>query len=215
MKNYYEILEVNEKASLEVIERVYKTLAKKYHPDVNPDNPKAAEEKFKEISEAYEVLSDETKRRQYDSKLNAQRQAQQVSSMRASSSSMQSPYRASTTSSSPYSRPSPYGARTTTSSSSSQYSDLERTRKMQEQMAQKAYNDAYIRAMKDMGYNVVYEKPLKERLKSYWLITKVIFTLIIVCVILWHIPFVHDWIMDWYEGSGPFKAFFDEFLSRI
>ena len=64
MKNYYEILEVSENASNEVIEKAYKTLAKKYHPDVNKE-PGAAE-KFKEISEAYSVLSDENKRKIYD-----------------------------------------------------------------------------------------------------------------------------------------------------
>ncbi len=67
MKNYYEELEVNPNASKEVIEKVYKVLAKKYHPDMNSGADKAAaEEKFKRVSEAYEVLSDDEKRRKYD-----------------------------------------------------------------------------------------------------------------------------------------------------
>ena len=66
MKSYYEILEVSETASQEVIERVYKVLAKKYHPDMNLDNPKEAEEKFKEVSTAYETLSNPDKRKKYD-----------------------------------------------------------------------------------------------------------------------------------------------------
>ena len=66
MKNYYEILEVSENASFEVIEKAYRTLAKKYHPDANPDNKKEAEEKFKEVSEAYETLSNPQKRKMYD-----------------------------------------------------------------------------------------------------------------------------------------------------
>ena len=69
MKNYYEILEVNKKASQETISKVYKFLAKKYHPDANPDNKQEAEEKFKEISEAYEILSNEEKRKEYDEEL--------------------------------------------------------------------------------------------------------------------------------------------------
>ena len=69
MKNYYEILEVNKKASQETISKVYKFLAKKYHPDANPDNKQEAEEKFKEISEAYKILSNEEKRKEYDEKL--------------------------------------------------------------------------------------------------------------------------------------------------
>jgi len=66
MKNYYEILQVNKSASQEVIGKVYKYLAKKYHPDANPDNKIKAEEKFKEIAEAYEVLSDKASRKNYD-----------------------------------------------------------------------------------------------------------------------------------------------------
>ena len=70
MKNYYEILEVSENASYEVIEKAYKTLAKKYHPDTWPrDKMFFAESKFKEITEAYEVLSNEKLRTEYDLKI--------------------------------------------------------------------------------------------------------------------------------------------------
>jgi len=64
-KDYYKILGVSPDASTEEIKRVYRKLALKYHPDKNPGN-KQAEEKFKEISEAYEVLSDPEKRKKYD-----------------------------------------------------------------------------------------------------------------------------------------------------
>ena len=67
-KTYYEILEVDKNASNEIIKKAYSTLAKKYHPDLQPENNKnIAEEKFKLINEAYEILSDEQKRKQYDS----------------------------------------------------------------------------------------------------------------------------------------------------
>ncbi len=64
-KNYYEILGVDKNASQDDIKKAYRTLVKKYHPDLHPNDEKAAE-KFKEINEAHEVLSDEKKRKNYD-----------------------------------------------------------------------------------------------------------------------------------------------------
>ena len=64
-KDYYGALGVDRKASADLIRKAYRRLARKHHPDVNPGNHQA-EEKFKEIQEAYNVLSDEKKRKIYD-----------------------------------------------------------------------------------------------------------------------------------------------------
>ena len=64
-KDYYSVLGVDKNASEDEIKSAYRKLAKKYHPDLNKDNPEAAE-KFKEVNEAYEVLSDKQKRSNYD-----------------------------------------------------------------------------------------------------------------------------------------------------
>lgn len=64
-RDYYEVLGVSRDATPEEIKKAYKKLAKQYHPDLNPDS-KTAEEKFKEVSEAYSVLSDADARARYD-----------------------------------------------------------------------------------------------------------------------------------------------------
>ncbi|XP_073301372.1 uncharacterized protein [Primulina huaijiensis] len=64
--DYYKVLQVDRNATDDELKKAYRKLAMKWHPDKNPNNKKAAEAKFKEISEAYEVLSDSQKRQIYD-----------------------------------------------------------------------------------------------------------------------------------------------------
>ncbi len=64
-RDYYEVLDINKGASEDEIKKAFRKLAKQYHPDVNQGD-KASEAKFKEINEAYEVLSDKDKKAKYD-----------------------------------------------------------------------------------------------------------------------------------------------------
>src|ERR1700752_2054474 len=64
-RDYYDVLGLARTATDDEIKKAYRTLARKYHPDINPGD-KTAEEKFKELNEAYEVLSDPEKRQRYD-----------------------------------------------------------------------------------------------------------------------------------------------------
>ena len=65
-RDYYEVLGVEKNATDEELKKAYRKLAKKYHPDANPDNKEEAEKNFKEVNEAYEILSDKQKRQMYD-----------------------------------------------------------------------------------------------------------------------------------------------------
>ena len=65
-RDYYEVLGLKKGASDDEIKKAYKKLARKYHPDLNRDDPKTAEEKFKEVNEAYDVLKDPKKKATYD-----------------------------------------------------------------------------------------------------------------------------------------------------
>lgn len=70
--NYYEILGVDRQASAQEIKKAYKKLAKKWHPDLNHDDPKTAEQKMKEINVAFTTLSNEVARIDYNKKLDAE-----------------------------------------------------------------------------------------------------------------------------------------------
>lgn len=191
MKNYYEILEVNEKASSETISKIYKFLAKKYHPDANPDNKQESEEKFKEISEAYEVLSNQEKRKEYDKELEeyeASNASQTVSledfiKLRDYCKELENTinqYSSNRTTS----NASQYRTNNQPSEHSTQAEEQARVQAY-EDAVNRAYHDAYINSLKNMGYKIKYKKTFKDYLKNFLtLILSIIATILIIKIAL-------------------------------
>ena len=204
MKNYYEILEISENASQEVVERVYKLLAKKYHPDLNPENPKEAEERFKSISEAYEVLSNDAKRHDYDNELKRQRESQIYNSSDTYSSFNVD-----------YSEINEKVLREMQADLARQRQAVEKQRIEQENKLRKEYNDAYISALEQAGIHVVYKRNLKEIAHDTFNTIKGLFFTIIVfiliCIAIWVIPPTHDKIVSMYENGGLLKSIVELF----
>ena len=66
MADYYKVLGVSKNATQDEIQKAYRELARKYHPDLNPDNVEEAKKKFQEVQEAFETLKDPDKRKMYD-----------------------------------------------------------------------------------------------------------------------------------------------------
>ena len=150
-KNYYDILQINQNASPEIIEKAYKTLAKKYHPDLQEENnKKEAEEILKEINEAYEILSNPDKKAIYDQNLKNETISQEdYEKMYVQNEKLE------------------YKRRQL------QYQE------QIEQARQKAYHDAYIQDLKNRGYRIRYKKSFKDYIKGIISIIIVIFILIL------------------------------------
>lgn len=195
-KNYYDILQVNKNASAEIIEKAYKVLAKKYHPDLQPaENKEKTEDILKEINEAYEVLSNMEKRQSYDASLLKEEQQEQTSS--ASSQQFQQQY-----------SPNNYQAEQQSQIYQEYSSRRNQEQSYQEQLQQarqKAYYDAYIQDLKNRGYKIRYKKSFKEYFKTFIAIVLTI----LVLLLIYQIPFVKNLFADLYEENEIFHFLID------
>lgn len=177
MKNYYDILEVNQKASKEVIQKAYKVLVRKYHPDLyRQDQKKYAENKIKEINEAYNVLSDDFLRGQYDKEL--QKEIEQINSQKYSSQ---------TNIYNNYYNTAPSGENETN------------TKKAQREAKQRKIGtlQGIIEVVKELYKNKPKRDEFKEVTKKD--ILALVLTIIIVILIgiaLWFIPFTNGWMRE-------------------
>ncbi len=205
-KNYYEILQINQNASPEIIEKAYKTLAKKYHPDLQEEsNKKQAEEILKEINEAYEILSDPNKKNLYDQNLKNQTISQEeYDQVHEENEFLKEKLNNLNRN---------YSNNVVQNNDVEYQSNLDNTQKQEleyqqkqrelqymqqlEQARQKAYHDAYIQDLKNRGYKIRYKKSIKDYIKGFISIIIVI----LILILLWQIPFVHNFFIKLYEEN--------------
>lgn len=210
MKNYYEILEVDKNASQEVIEKAYKALAKKYHPDLQQGATKQEyAEKMKIINEAYDVLSDNFKREQYNLKLQNEQVQNQTISKEEQERIMQENY-ALKQQLNKMGNNRNYNNKQQTD----QGSILNMTRVLEQQIRaaqRQAYHDAYIQDMKSRGYKIKYKHDLRYYLK---LILVIVIT-ILVLFLIYQIPAVKSFFDNLYEENILFRAIVDIFKNTF
>ena len=203
MDNYYEILEVDVKASKEVIDKAYKILAKRYHPDTQSDNKKEwAEEKFKKINEAYEVLSNDDKRKEYDIELDYDKNSA-IQALCAKNAHLEKLVE---------------DLQNQLNSVRNQ-STISNFKNMANQYYQKATN---------LDFNNIYSNPTTDEPKIYYkprspykrnlLKDFFAFIITIVCIfvigfLLWKIPFTNKFLVKIYTDNAPIKAIVDIFLN--
>lgn len=195
-KNYYDILEINKNASQEIIEKAYKILVKKYHPDLQESNLKNKyEEKIKEINEAYEILSDPEKRKNYDLTLkNNEISNEDYNNLYNENVHLKNEINN-------------LKNKNYQNNYSNQEENLEREYK---QAYEQAYYNAYIRNLKNLGYKIRYKRTYKDYLA---LLLTIIF-LAILGFILWHIPFVKNYFISLYNDNEILKNIIDIFIHR-
>lgn len=217
-KTLYDVLEVSEKASKEVIEKAYKVLAKKYHPDLQTEENKSeAESRMKEINEAYNILSDDNARKEYDVELKNAREIERQEEL----ARQQNIYVNENAETDNLNK-----QRNKTSQENINDSDLQRElqenlRKQQENLRmqqaayakqqaemEKQYNNAYYNYLKSLGYKVKF----KWTWKQYVTLFIVILVLISIGLILWIIPPTHEWMVDLYNNNIFIKTIVNIFI---
>ena len=212
--NYYKILEVDKNASPEVIEKAYKTLVKKYHPDLQESNLKqASEEKIKLINEAYEILSNPISRAKYDETLK-QTEISEEDFNRLSEENKNLYDEINNLKTNNVSNN--YNEYTYNNYYNKKQEEFQNQYKKQldyenelQQAKEKAYHDAYIQDLKNRGYKIRYKKTPKDYLKNFI----ALFITIFILFILFQIPFIKNFFINLYEENIVIKSIVDIFLN--
>lgn len=215
MANYYEILEVSEKASKEVIEKAYRVLAKKYHPDGKPQEEKAkAEQRMKQINEAYDVLSNEEKRRKYDSDLQWQKQQEEDRKRQEEQRKMQETYEQMLQEERAINRQNgeerDQEVAQNKSYATNENSRMASAKAIHSQM-QRAYRQAYNDYWRSKGYKIKEKwtwKKTKDLLKALGII-------LLIILFLWFFPPTHQMLVSFYEDNFIVKAVVDVIVNIV
>lgn len=222
-KTLYEILEVSENASPEIIEKAYKVLAKKYHPDLHAIGDKTqAETKMKEINEAYEILGNSEKKSEYDAKLKMERDQEETenrqSGYKQAMNNMQ--YQNSNATNMEYynhdvknwqeNQREAYDLENKEYKRRLQKEEQKQRQKMQENL-NKEYQNAYENYLRNLGYKVKH-KITKENIRD---IIIVIIIMAIIITALWFIPPTHNWMVNFYESNPIIKTFIDIIVAIV
>lgn len=214
-ENYYDILEVNKNASREIIEKAYKTLVKKYHPDLQENNLKNNyEEKIKKINEAYEILSDPEKRKNYDLQLKSNEVSKEdYNNLYNENISLKNEIN--------------YLKNNINVNSSYQTQNIKNNIQQnqntnyenninQEEINQKindavnkAYHDAYVQDLRNRGYKIKYKKTFKDFLA----LILTIGVILVVIFVLWQIPFTRNYLIGLYNDNPAVQFIVNLFLS--
>lgn len=212
-KDYYSILQINKNASPEIIEKAYKTLAKKYHPDLQQtaEAKKESEEILKDINEAYEVLSNKDKKQEYDkilydntiSKDDFNKLYEQNQILKNKINILQNNYNINHLSNSNIDKQNiSYEKKSKKDYELKEKKQALELKKQIEQAKRQAYYDAYIQDLKNRGYTIKYKKTFKDYIRYF--ITIVV--IILVFFILWKIPFIHDYFTNLFESNELLKS---------
>ncbi len=191
MKTLYEILEVSQTASKEVIEKAYKTLVKKYHPDLqSEEDKKQAEKTMKQLNEAYEILSDDEKKKEYDQTLEEARKQEEQYKQSQEQVSQEELRKE--------------NHKTKEEIRKSKQMEREIQKNMQAEYEAR-YQNAYENYLRSLGYKIKY----KWTWKNYRDFFITIAIIIGICAILWFFPLTHNWLVEFYESNQIIKTIVD------
>lgn len=220
-ENYYDILEINKNASPEIIEKAYKTLVKKYHPDLQENNQKNNyEEKIKKINEAYEILSNPENKKNYDLNLENNEISiddynklynENINLKKELNYLKNNYYNLENKINNNYNKnniENNYQNNNNYNNNLKNNIENEINQKINNAV-NKAYYDAYIQDLKNRGYKIKYKKTFKDLIALFITILIILF----ISFILWHIPFTKNYLINLYNENSAFKFIVDFFLN--